>query len=345
MKKKICLVLIFALISAFIFSACQIKAEPVETQTYAMNTIISQKIYDGGETGKKAAGEVNEKIKEIENQLSLYIDGSDIDLINKNSGLSPVKVNDFTFDLIKTAKELSEKSEGVFDVTIAPLTLLWGVTSDNPKVPSKAEIDQVLPLVDYNNIILDEAEKTVFLSKKGMSLDLGGIAKGYIAESIKEIYDNNGIASATVSLGGNIYTHGFKPDGSEFILGIRNPRSGNSSSYMGTLKSSEGDVVATTGAYERYFVEDGKTHSHILDLKTGYPVESDLLSVTVIAKDGGLADYLSTTLFIAGKENISKYLNHKDFSVIVIDSDNEVYISDSLKDKFKITDDTFNLHE
>lgn len=324
-----------------IFVSCA-PAKPVETQIFAMSTIISQKIYDG-ESKREAANEVNGKIKEIEKQLSLYIEDSDIDKINKNAGLSAVKVNDFTFELIKTAKELSEKSEGLFDITIAPLTLLWGVTSENPKVPSEAEINEVLALIDYNNIVLDEAEKTVFLSKKGMALDLGGIAKGYIVKSIKEIYEKHGVASAMVSLGGNIYTHGLKPDGAEFTLGIRNPNNINASSYMGTLKST-GDVVATTGAYERYFEEDGKIYSHILSLSTGYPVESDLLSVTVIAEDGGLADYLSTTLFIAGKDNIYSYLNRDNFSVIVIDKNNEVYISDKLKDKFEITDDTFNLH-
>lgn len=342
MKKKLCLLCLITALIAPLLISCASK-QPIETQTFAMNTIITQKIFDG-EVGREAANEVNQKIREIENQLSLYIEGSDIDKVNKNAGLAPVKVNDFTFDLIKTSKELSEKSEGLFDITIAPLTLLWGVTSENPKVPAEAEIERVLSLVDYNNIILDEAEKTVFLNEKGMALDLGGIAKGYIASSIKEIYEKHGITSATVSLGGNIYTHGLKPDGSEFVLGIRNPNDGNASSYMGTLKST-GDVVATTGAYERYFVEDGKTYSHILSLENGYPVEGDLLSVTVIAEDGGLADYLSTTLFIAGKENIDKFLNNDKFAVIVIDKDNEVYISDSLKDKFSITDNTFKLHK
>ena len=177
-----------------------------------------------------------------------------------------------------------------------------------------------------------------------MAIDLGGIAKGFFCEKIEEIYRQYDVSSALVSIGGNIYTYGQKPDGESYRLGIRNPNDLNGSSIMGIL-SSHDEVVSTSGAYERYFEQDGILYHHILDLETGFPAQSDLLSVTVICKDGGLADFLSTALYLEGRKAISSYLNSEQFQVIVIDQNNQVYISPSLKERFTITDSAFLLSE
>ncbi|MFZ2540056.1 MAG: FAD:protein FMN transferase, partial [Oscillospiraceae bacterium] len=240
------------------------------------------------------------------------------------------------------AKRYSELSQDRFDITIAPLTLLWGIDTKNARVPKQEEIDEALKLVDYENIILNESENSILLARKGMALDLGGIAKGYIVDRIKDEYQKQRITSALVSIGGNIFAYGTKPDKSLFTVGIRDPKGTTGNEILGKLTIKD-KVVATTGAYERYFEQDGKKYHHILDVNTGYPYPSDLASVTIICDDGGLADFLSTTLFIAGKEHIDDYINDDRFEVIIVDNQNNVHISPSLKDGFEITNDSYTL--
>lgn len=342
--KRIISGLLALLVVLGLFSACKAE-EPAKSEIFALNTYVTQKEVYGKEK-QAAVDEVNEFIREVEQKLSLYVTGSDVDRINQNAGISPVKVEDYTFELIQTGKRYSKLSDGRFDITIAPLTTLWGITSENPRVPSQEEIDAARKLVDYQKIRLDEAEKTVMLEEKGMALDLGGIAKGYISNAIKEIYDRHSITSALVSIGGNIDTYGRKPDGKLFKLGIRDPKDRTGMDYIGKLQV-ENKVVSTSGAYERYFTDEatGKTYHHILDPKTGYPADSDLQSVTVISDNGGLSDYLSTTLFMAGREHIADYIHDGRFDVIVIDRDDNVYLSDGIRDSFELTSEDYLLHE
>lgn len=339
MKKIISASSVFLLgLVILVFTGCTQKNQPFSSEAFVMSTYVTQQVY--GANKEKAAENVNELLVKFEEQLSLFKEASDIGKINKNAGHSPVQVNDYTFDIIKTAKRYSELSQKRFDITIAPITLLWGIDTENARVPEQAEISKALELVSYENIKLDEQEKSVLLLKEGMALDLGGIAKGYIIDEIKSEYEKQGITSALVSIGGNVFAYGTKPDGTSFKLGIRDPNGQTSNALMGTLTVKD-KTVATTGAYERNFEKNGKLYHHILDINTGYPVESDLAGVTVISADGGLADYLSTTLYIAGKENIKSYINDDRFEVIVIDKQNKVYISPSLKNSFKITNDAY----
>lgn len=341
MKRKISSLLAM-LIMLCGLSACTAEEEPAVSEVFALNTYVTQKVY--GKEKQPAIEEVNEFLKNIEKKLSLYITGSDIDRINQNAGVTPVKVEDYTFDLIQIGKRYSELSEGRFDITIAPLTILWGITSEHPKVPTEAEIKAAQKLIDYPKIILNEADGTVMLEEKGMALDLGGIAKGYISNAIKAIYDKHSITSALVSIGGNIDAYGRKPNGEMYKLGIRDPKDQTGLDYIGKLQV-EDKVVATSGAYERFFVdkETGETYHHILDPKTGYPAETDLQSVTVISNDGGLSDYLSTTLFMAGKEYLEDYIHDNRFDVIVVDKDNQIYLSDGIKDAFELTSEDYTL--
>ncbi len=321
-------------------TGCSSSDKPYNTEIFAMSTYITQQTY--GKNNKIASENVNTLLINLENQLSLFIDGSDIDKINKNAGVSSVKVKDYTFELVKTAKRYSELSGDRFDITIAPLTLLWGIDTEKARVPKQEEIDEALKLVDYKNIILNETEKSIMLAKKDMALDLGGIAKGYIVDRIKDEYQKQGITSALVSIGGNIVAYGTKPNKSLFTVGIRDPKGITGNELLGKLTVKD-KVIATTGAYERYFEQDGIKYHHILDVNTGYPYPSDLAGVTIICEDGGLADFLSTTLFIAGKEHINDYINDDRFEVIIVDNENNVYISPSLKDSFEITNDSYTL--
>ncbi len=339
--KRIFSAILAALTMVTMFSGCsQTSEEPERSEIFVMSTYVSQQVY--GEQKAEAVKKVNELLVSLEKELSLYIEGSDIDRINKNAGIAPVEVSDYTYELVKKAKEYSELSEGRFDITIAPVTLLWAIDSDHPTVPEQAQLDEALKLVDYRKIQLDDEKKSVYLETKGMALDLGGVAKGYIAGRIWEEYQKYAIKTALVSIGGNICAYGLKPDGKPFKLGIRDPLSTVSTDIIGKLTVTD-RIVATTGAYERYFEKDGKRYHHVLDPKTGYPVDSDLLSVTVICPDGGLADYLSTTLFIGGKALVSEYMNDSRFDLIVIDKDKKVTVSKEIQDQFELTAEGYEL--
>lgn len=321
------------LLIAVLFTGCSTK--PNTSEIFVMNTYVTQTVYGRSKNTQKAIDEVNTFLITAENLLSTYVVGSDVDKVNQNAGVQAIKVDSFTIDLFVKANQYCEATDGRFDITIAPLSKLWGITGDSPRVPAQAEIDSTVELIDYSSIVLDVPNSTAFLAKEGMQLDLGGIAKGYVCTEIREIYKKNNVDAGLVSIGGNIMTYGKKTDGSQFVMGIRDPN-GSATDILGKLKS-EDTVIATTGGYERYFEENGKVYHHILDPQTGYPVESDLISVTVISKDGGLADFLSTALFIQGSDQMEKYLNHEAFSVIVVDKNNNVYISDNIKSSFELT--------
>lgn len=330
------------LVLVFLLSGCTSSNVPQTGELFIMSTYVTQQVY--GEHADEAIRAVNELLEAYDATLSLYKEDSEISRINQNAGIAPTAVSAETFSLIQKAKQYSESSGGLFDLTVAPLSTLWGVNSENPRVPSDEEIAAALDLVDYRDVILKESEQTVYLKREGMAIDLGGIAKGFFCEKIEQIYRQYGVSSALVSIGGNIYTYEQKPDGESYRLGIRNPNDLNGSSVMGILCSHD-EVVSTSGAYERYFEQDGMLYHHILDLETGFPAQSDLLSVTVICKDGGLADFLSTALYLEGSKAIASYLDSEQFQVIVIDQNNQVYISPSLNERFTITDSAFLLSE
>ncbi|MDD2955896.1 MAG: FAD:protein FMN transferase, partial [Oscillospiraceae bacterium] len=182
------------------------------------------------------------------------------------------------------------------------------------------------------DLILDEAGPTAMLRREGQQLDLGGVAKGAAGDVAREIAEEMGIRSGYISIGGNVAVIGQRPDGRDFRFGVRDPR-GDASEYIGTV-SFPGKTMATSGDYERYFVEDGKTYHHIIDPRTGYPDDSGLISVSVIAKDGALADYLSTALFIGGLEAALARSADPEFDFILVDKEKNVYISDGLIGEF-----------
>ena len=300
--------------------------------TYAMNTVIEQKWY--GESADTAYTGMETKTREIESVLSLHLSQSEIAAINENAGVQPVEVSQRTFDLLQRAKELSEQSDGAFDITIAPVVELWGITSDHPHVPTDEELAQAMALMGLEDLVLDEEACTAYLTRPGMAIDLGGIAKGWTADQLREYARELGAERGYVSLGGNLMIIGERPDGDPFKFGLRDPQ-GDASTYLGTVPLKDGYTRATTGGYERYFEEDGIRYHHVLDPRTGYPADSDLLSVAVISKDGTLADYLSTTLFVQGLEAAKAAAGSEDYALVMVDQENNVWISGSLRGNFE----------
>lgn len=338
MKKIVIMVLI---LSISLFSGCKkddtTKSE--SSEVFVMDTYVTQTVY--GVNRNKAILNVNKTLRKLEKNLSLYIAGSDIDKINNNAGLLPVKVDSYTYDIIYKSYVYSENSDGIFDITIAPLSKLWGITSENPKVPAEEQINQALKLIDYKKIEFNKKENSIFLKDKNMAIDLGGIAKGYICDVIKQEYDSLNVDSALVSIGGNIFAYKTKPGNKAYTLGIRDPY-GESNDIIGKLNATN-KVVATTGAYERFFESEGKIYHHILNTKSGYPVDSAVASATIVSEDGGLADFLSTTIFIEGIDGIEKYKNLGNFEFIVIYENKDVVVSEGLVSDFSITNKDYDI--
>jgi len=243
----------------------------------------------------KDAGEiVFAEIKRLEDLLSKYKPDSEVSQLNKQGEL---RVAPETFYIIKKSKEFQRISDGAFDITVAPLLELWGFTDKEYILPKEEEIKSALSLVDSDKIILKEGNNMVKFKVLGIKIDLGAIAKGYAVDCAVKRLKEAGIESCLINAGGDIYGLGDK-SGSPWKVALQNPRSKG----FADLLELEDKAVATSGDYEQYFFHDQKKYSHILNPQTGYPVDSKVISVTVIASDCLTADFLATTIFILGEE-------------------------------------------
>ena len=326
--------MVVALVVGLIFYQAQRTAKT--STTFVMSTTVSQMAY--GLRADAAIAEVETRLRAFEDEFSMFNENSDIAKINAAAGRQPVAVSGETYDLLRRSVELSSQSGGAFDITIAPLTMLWGITTDHPRVPAQTEIDAVLPLIDDSSIQFDDANQTVYLPKAGQGLDLGGIAKGNACTVAAQVYDEYGIKSAILNIGGNVYVRGHKLDGSRYRIGFRTPLK-DATSYIASV-TLEDQVMAVSGGYERYFEENGIRYHHILSGRTGYPAQSDIMSVGAIAADGTVADFYSTTLFIWGSEKVEEFMRaHTDVAVIMLTEDGRLVVSSSLKDSFELNEE------
>lgn len=247
---------------------------------------------------KSVYDDIFKRIREIENLMSVNIPVSDVSRINAAAGIQPVQVHDDVYKVIERALYYAQISGGAFDPTVGPLVSLWEIGGGNPRVPSQAEIEQVLPLVNWHNVELDAQTRSVFLTRRSMSLDLGAIAKGYAADEAAAIIKRAEINRAIIDLGGNIVVLGERKDGNLWRVGVQNPNE-NRNEYIGILQITERSVV-TSGIYERFFEEEGIRYHHIFSPSTGYPADNGLLSVTITAPNSMDADALSTSVFALG---------------------------------------------
>lgn len=237
-------------------------------------------------------------MSDYENMLSRTRENSDVWNINHSNG-APTKVCEDTAELLKLALHYSELSDGAFDVTIAPVSILWDFQGEEPhQIPSDEALAEALSHVDYRQVELDGT--TVTLKDPDMSIDLGGIAKGYIADRIRDLLIERGVPSGFIDLGGNILAFGEKPNKTPWKIGIRKPF-GTATELIATV-TGPGRSVVTSGTYERYFELDGTLYHHILNPSDGYPVENGLYSVTILSESSADGDALSTTCFSLGLE-------------------------------------------
>ncbi len=279
-------------------------------------------------------------IQDIENKMSINIEDSEVIRINENAGKSYVQVSPETYYVIERGKHYSELSNGRFDISIGPLVNLWGIGSENAKVPTQNEIEAALSKIDYKDILLNESDKSVMLAKEGMIIDLGGIAKGYAADVIADYLKSKNINNAIIDLGGNVLALGGNGKTDRWNIGIQDPFEVRNE-YIGILGIKDKTVV-TSGVYERFFTENGKRYHHILDPFAGFPVENSLMSVSIVADKSIDGDGLSTTVFALGLEEGAKLIEKLDgIEAIFVDKDKNVYATKGLKDSLKITNDKF----
>ena len=277
------------LIFAFI-CGCQNQHQ----QLYRNNRVMMGTFIEVISPKKEAAGIVFSEIKRLEDLLSKYNPESEVSRLNKVGNL---KVGPDTFYIIKKSKEFWQLSHGAFDITVGPLIDLWGFTDKKYNVPAESQIKDVLNLVGSEKIILHDHDNVIEFNVPGMSIDLGAIAKGYALDSAVGKLKKKGITSCLINAGGQVYCLGDK-FGKPWKIAINNPRG---KGFVGDLELKN-QSVSTTGDYEQYFIKSNKRYTHIINPRTGYPVDNGIVSVTVIAPSGLTADALSTTIFVLGKE-------------------------------------------
>lgn len=273
-------------------------------------------------------------MKEFENKLSLFKETSEVSKINENAGKDFVYVSKNTFDIIDKSIYFSKLTQGLLDITIAPLVKAWGINTYNPRFIEKENIDDILPLINYNDIILDKKNLGVKLAKKNQKIDLGGIAKGYIADYIIEFYKKNNVKSAILNIGGNIKVLGTKDNEMKWNVGIYEPVK-HSTNTICSVNVSDMSVV-TSGIYERAFIQNDRLYHHILNPNTGYPAVTDIKSITIINESSLVCDALSTPLLIMGTNKASEFMKNNNINGIIINSNNDIIINKNLIKDFSL---------
>lgn len=336
MKKIVIALLISSL--AVLSGACNMgQSQPVKSTDFALGTVIDQEVY--GANAQKASDEVRAKIKELDALWTINGPGGDINKLNSNAGQGFVELNPETIAILKEARKISDLSGGAaFDITVAPLVKTWGIGTENPQVPPADVVKDLVSLVNYRDLQFDEKTSSASLQRKGQMADLGGIAKGYIGDKVIEIYKENGIASAFANLGGNVVTLGSRPDGSPWRIGIQNPR-GENSDIVGVVEVTDKAVV-TSGDYQRYFIKDGRRYCHIFDPRTGYPIDSDLMSVTIVAPSSADADGLAKVIVLGLDRGMEIVKDYGQAEAIFITTDKKIYVTPGLKGRFRFEDAT-----
>ncbi len=268
---------------------------------FFFDTVITISMYDTDD--EAILDQCFERMQFFENTLSRTVEGSDVWNINHSEG-QPVEVSDETIDILSQALMYCELTDGALDISIEPVSSLWDFHQgeqgvENPVIPSESDIQDALTHVDYTCVQIDG--NTVTLSDPLAGIDLGAIAKGYISDQIREVLLENGCSSALINLGGNILAVGSKPDGSVFNVGIRRPFGDSAYDLIQKIAVTDQSVI-TSGTYERYFILDDVLYHHILSPETGYPVMSELTSVSIATPNGTQGDALSTACFVLGIE-------------------------------------------
>ncbi len=326
--------LILPVFSMALLTGCAKNTEPVSRTGFYFDTVIQITLYDTkDETLLNGCFALADKYETL---FSATLEGSDVWNLN-HSGGKPVTVSEETASLLATAVDYADMTQGIVDPTIRPVSVLWDFDAEEEHhVPDKAAVTEALSHVSYQNIRFGDALRsktddtvsyTITLSDPEAAVDLGFIAKGYIADRIKEYLLSQGVESACINLGGNVLAIGTKPDGSPFRIGIQEPFAAEGTA-LDTVEIRDISVV-TSGIYERYFYEGDTLYHHVIDTATGYPVDNELAGVTILCESSVKADALSTACLCMGLEEGRRFLNqYPDVAYLLVSRDGEMYYSE-----------------
>jgi len=320
----------FALILFMAVSPPASFAKTFKKNTVLMGTDIELIASDTDEAKVHAAFDAAiAEMARIENEMSEWKEETPVSMINRKAGLEAVAVPDELFHVISAGQRVSELSEGAFDISWAGMRGVWKFSKGFEKVPTPEEIEKTRPLINYRDIQLDEAKKTVFLKKPGMAIGLGGIAKGYAVDRAMQVMVNGGIKNALIKAGGDMRIQGTE-DGKPWPIGIQHPR--DKKKLLGTLALSN-ISLSTSGDYEHFFIKDGILYHHIIDPKTGYPARG-CQSVSILAPDTMTSDTLSTAVFILGPEKgMALIKSLPGIEGIIVDAQGQVHYSPGVENR------------
>ena len=346
-------VLLFYCAIALSLSACtkqdnMYKESRTLMDTYCTITVVSP----SKEGAKKAIGAGFAEIQKLDRFLNNFEAESEISSVSRGAGIKPVHVSMETMDLMQKTIGISKITNGAFDPTIAPVLKLWKFSGRpaDPSMPGSDALKRALKLVDHRKIKINPESSTVYLEDKDMEIDLGGIAKGYAADKAIEAIKAEGIKAALVAIAGDIRGYGLNTAGNAWKVGIQDPRPENPDSerpwedVFASIHLND-SAISTAGDYQRFFIKDGKRYHHIIDPVTGFPSDSGLISVSVIAPEGYMADGIDTAILILGAEKGMKLLESMGIDGILVTADKKVLLTGNLKGNVEILNKNYKIAE
>ena len=306
----------------------------VKRSQFLMGTLVFVTGVAPDETiAKEAVAAGLAEIRRLEGLMSTWIPKSEISEVNKAAGRRPVKVGEENLKLLKASLRIATLTEGGFNIAVGPAVAAWNVSQEG-RIPSSEELEALRPLMMLSNVSLDEQSGTVFLRRKGMQLDVGGIGKGFAADLVVDVMQDAGATAGVVALSGDIKTFGRMPDDERFVFGIQHPR--KEQGYILGRIELENEAVSTAGDYQRFIMKDGIRYHHILNPDTLQPARG-CQSVTVIAKEGVMADGLDTGIFVMGPQKGMALLESlPDVEGVIVDAGGTILISSGLKSRLQL---------
>lgn len=330
------IIALFALLAA---PALIAPAQPLSRSQYVLWTQCTVTLYD--HTDPAILDAAFDRLKELHQRLSVNVPGSELDAVSDAAGKAPVRVSDDLLKVVRKGLHYSEVSDGLFDLTVGPLMKAWKMNSEDGAIPAPADLARARALVNWRDIVVDGQAHTIYLRRPGMRLDVGALLKGYAADELAGILKARGVRSAILDLGGNIYAMGSRPDGTPWRIGIQNPDASRGES-LGVVQV-RGKTVESSGSYEHFFIQNGKRYHHIMDTRTGFPVDNGVDQVTVISDSSLDADGLGTTLFCMGPVKGMALARSLGVDVIMVTESREVYLTEGARGIFSLSDNAFRI--
>lgn len=327
--------------SSEVAAAAGLRQDPYAQEDFLLGTYIRLRVYDEGK--EDALQPAFDRIAELGDKITINQAGSEIDKINEQAGVESVEVSEDIYDLLKHAYQYSEESDGGYNMAIGAITQLWRIGFDDARKPEQSEIDEALEHIDYRKIQFNDAEQSVYLEDEKMIIDLGAIAKGYIADEVVKVLEEQGVTSAIIDLGGNIFVmgHSWRGANEDWNVGIQDPNN-NRGTILGSIKESDKTIV-TSGIYERFLEVDGERYHHIFDSKTGYPYDNDIASVTVITDKSIDGDGLTTVIFDKGVTEGLAYIEEETpegTDAIFVTKEGRVYVTEAIQETFVLDENS-----